>query len=238
MKYALQLYSVRDVCTADNLKQTLSALRDMGYEGVETAGSYGLSAEAFKAVLAECGLVPISAHERINRFEEDLDGLLDFYSTLGLKTVACSYATTSSAEEVRHVADVLSKATERAAARGMRVLYHNHSHEFVPIDGVLPITRIAEACLLEPDTYWIFNAKHDPVAFLRDNAARIGLVHLKDGRNGRPCTIGEGENAVEGILDATIALGHDWIVIENDDPKPDGLSDAARSIAALKALKK
>ena len=48
--------------------------------------------------------------------------------------------------------------------------------------------------------------------------------------NGNPCAIGEGKNDILGILRASAEIGVEWVVVENDDPTPDGLSDVQRSI--------
>jgi len=42
---ALQLYSVRDFCEQD-FEGTIKKVKDMGYDGVEFAGTYGRDAKA------------------------------------------------------------------------------------------------------------------------------------------------------------------------------------------------
>ena len=54
-KIALQLYSVREDCAKD-LRGTLKAVAEMGYEGVELAGDYGYSVEEWRKLLDEFGL--------------------------------------------------------------------------------------------------------------------------------------------------------------------------------------
>jgi len=48
--------------------------------------------------------------------------------------------------------------------------------------------------------------------------------------------LGEGENSIEAILAAAERLGIEWLIVENDNPVPDGLSDVARSMAYLKSV--
>ena len=70
---------------------------------------------------------------------------------------------------------------------------------------------------------------------MKANATKIGLVHLKDGSlNANPCAIGEGKNDIQSIIDATKEIDLEWLIVENDNPEPDGLSDSARSIHNLK----
>ena len=68
---AIQVYSVRKDAEAD-LRGTLTALRDMGYDGVELAGLYGMKPAEVKAILEEVGLVPLSAHVPFQELEADI----------------------------------------------------------------------------------------------------------------------------------------------------------------------
>ena len=58
---AVQVYSVRDDAERD-FKGTMQKIKDMGYDGVELAGLYGMKPAEVKAILEEVGLVPLSAH--------------------------------------------------------------------------------------------------------------------------------------------------------------------------------
>ena len=57
----LQLYSVRDAMKED-FAGTIKAVAEMGYNQVEFAGLFGHTAEEVKAICAEAGVTPISAH--------------------------------------------------------------------------------------------------------------------------------------------------------------------------------
>ena len=57
---AVQVYSVRDDAERD-FKGTMQKIKDMGYDGVELAGLYGMKPAEVKAILEEVGLVPLSA---------------------------------------------------------------------------------------------------------------------------------------------------------------------------------
>ena len=58
---AVQVYSVRDAAAKD-LRGTLKAIKEMGYDGVEFAGLYGYAPADIKRMCEEIGLVPVSAH--------------------------------------------------------------------------------------------------------------------------------------------------------------------------------
>ena len=150
------------------------------------------------------------------------------------------------AQPSTRVARVLSKnsiklpawvktATEKAAKYGIKVVYHNHAHEFEPLDGVRPIDEIAKWCLLEPDTYWVFHAGDNPPEFLRRYRSRIGLIHLKDGVDGKGTSIGDGANDLKSIVEAAKDIGVEWVIaeIENAAEDAESVRDAENSFAYM-----
>lgn len=236
MKIALQLYTVRDACeTREDFLQALKEIKKQGYDGVEFAGYHDMTAQELKAVLKEIGLTAVASHESWDRLENNLDEILEYNHELGNKNIVCAYSPADNEENLQKLQKILQSAAKAARKFGMNVFYHNHSHEFVPVNGKIPLDGIKESCILELDTYWVFNAKINVKSYMKANAPRIGLVHLKDGGlNADPCAIGEGKNDIQGIIDATKELGLEWLIVENDNPQPDGLSDTARSIHNLK----
>ena len=236
MKIALQLFSVRDACkTKEDFLRTLKEVKKQGYDGVEFAGYHDLTAQELKTASRKIGLTPVASHESLDRLENELDDVLEYNRGIGNKNIVCAYSPADSEENLQKLRRVLQSAQKAAQKYGMNVFYHNHSHELLPLNGKIPLDSIKEYCMLEPDTYWLFNGKVDVCAYIKANAPRIGLIHLKDGGlNADPCTIGEGKNDIQGIIDAAKEIGSEWLIVENDNPKPDGLSDSARSIRNLK----
>ena len=57
----IQVYGLRDLLenTPENFKNVMQKVKELGYDGVELAGLYGLTPEYVKEVLDEVGLVPI-----------------------------------------------------------------------------------------------------------------------------------------------------------------------------------
>ncbi len=236
MKIALQMYSVRDgISDQETLFNALEKVRDLGYEGVEFAGCFGADPAALKAKLQELGLTAVGCHETVNITPEKMDEMVAFYQKAGVQTIACAYAPTGTAQEVEDLCGRLSMLKEKAEKAGMNVAYHNHAHEFKPINGELPIDRIAACCPMELDSYWSFIAGEKNGEYIRNHKDKIGLLHLKDGSaDGHPCAIGEGVVNIQEVLDAAKDIGLEWIIVENDNPVPDGLSDVGRSIQNLR----
>jgi hypothetical protein len=76
MKYALQMYSVRDgIKTGDDLLAALAKVKAIGYDGVEFAGTFGLPAETLKAKLDEAGIDGVYLRKLVaakGKFNEDV----------------------------------------------------------------------------------------------------------------------------------------------------------------------
>ncbi len=189
---AIQLYSVRDEAAAD-LRGTLTAIKAMGYEGVEFAGLHGYSAADIKAMCAEVGLVPISAHVPYYDMIANPEGVLKDYAEIGCKYVAIPYLT----PECRPGTDGFAKVVENAAmlgkvanGLGMTLLYHNHDFEFEKIDGkyaleVLYDTVPADLLQTELDTCWVRVGGEEPAAYVEKFSGRAPVVHLKDYAGGK-----------------------------------------------------
>ena len=156
---AIQVYSVRKDAEAD-LRGTLTALRDMGYDGVEFAGLYGHSAAEVRELCRELGLVPISAHVPYVDMLKDPAGVLSQYAEIGCKYVAVPYLSpehrpgTPNFEYVVEFIGIIAKAAKKL---GIQLLYHNHDFEFIRLDGkyaldILYDTVPAELLATELDT--------------------------------------------------------------------------------------
>lgn len=166
MKKAIQMWSFRDrVKDGESLLEALKIAAEIGYEGVEFAGTFGVTASEMKDVLAKLGLVSVSCHEDVNRIEKDIDEIIAYHHELGTPFIGCSYSPTETKEDLERLERVMKTAQEKAAPYGIKVVYHNHAHEFKPLEDVRPIDEIAKWCLLEPDTYWVFHAGDNPVNF-------------------------------------------------------------------------
>lgn len=237
MNIALQMYTVRDAITdAESLFAALEQVRSLGYQGVEFAGCFGADPKALAAKLAQLGLTVVGSHEVIDNLEKDLDGILDYAVKLGNSTISMAWSPANTPAELARTLSTLKIAREKAASHGIRILYHNHDHEFRDVGGLRPIDEILDICSLEADCYWVFFAGEKPGDYLRTHREKIGLIHLKDGgsKQASPCAIGEGENDILDIARAAQEIGHQWLIVEDDNPVPSGFEDAGRSIRWLK----
>lgn len=241
MKLAVQMYSLRHhINSGEDMLRVLGQVKEIGFDGVEFAGFFGLDAETLKAKLDALGLECAGAHMGLNDMApENIEATLDFMQTLGAKTVGIGGADTSTEDNLRHVLKIMGEAEKAAEKRGMHVYFHNHTGEFrPPLFNTEPGTifeRLKEVCKMQIDTYWSFHAGLENYSFITENRDRIVHLHIKDGVDGHPKALGEGNNKLDVVVKAAKDTDIPWLILENDDPEPDGISDITRSMAWLKA---
>ena len=87
MKFAVQLYSVRDhIKDGNDMLEVLGKVKEIGFEGVEFAGYFGLEAEALRARCEELGLEVVGSHLGLDDYKpENLDKTLAYGKALGAK---------------------------------------------------------------------------------------------------------------------------------------------------------
>lgn len=237
MKLAVQLYSLRDMIkSGDDFLKILEEVKKLGFDGVEFAGYHGLSAETIKAKLDELGLVPVGCHISVNDFEDDkIEETVKFHKTLGVLYCGTGGAPHDTVEECEHAAGLLAKGS---AALGVPTYYHNHTEEFTVLEnGKTAMQIFAEQTKLELDTYWSFCAGMDNYKYISENIDDIILLHIKDGIDGKPTALTEGNNDLDAVIRAAKDNNIEWVILENDDPVPDGLSDVTRSMKYLMSVK-
>lgn len=187
----IQVYGLRDQLeeTPENFENVMQKIYEMGYDGVELAGLYGLKPEFVRETLARIGLIPISAHVPIAEMMADAKKVAKDYSTIGCKYIVVPYLP----EEYRHLTSgydrIIAEMTRIGKimkSEGLTLLYHNHDFEFIELeDGTFGFDdiykRVPADCLqAEPDTCWIKVAGQSPEKYVEKYTDRCPIVHLKD----------------------------------------------------------
>ncbi|MFD1467091.1 sugar phosphate isomerase/epimerase family protein [Hymenobacter caeli] len=199
----LQLYTVREAMAKDPAG-TLAQLAKIGYNSVEGAtytGSqqfYGMTPQAFAALLKQNGLIMPSSHYRLGEemangapvpgtMLHDWDRAVDDAAAAGVKYMVCAYlseAERGTLDHYKYVADQLNKAGERCQKAGLQLCYHNHDFEFKAQNGQLPYDLLLatdkKLVQMELDLYWVTKAGHDPLALFKQHPGRFPLWHVKD----------------------------------------------------------
>ncbi|MDT8915964.1 sugar phosphate isomerase/epimerase [Amycolatopsis sp. PS_44_ISF1] len=232
-KISIQLYSLRTALEAD-LPGTLSALADIGYRKVELAGTYGRTAEEFRGLLDRNHLRASSTHVGI---DGDLDRTIADARVLGNTRANVPFAAFDTIAGWKEFAGRMDAAARAFRRSGIALGYHNHAHEFAPIEGVLPYDVLRAntnpwLVHLEIDLFWAVEGGADPITLYRKNFPRTTQYHVKDRTaDGRMVDPGQGVIDFPRIFRATTANLAEYIV-EHDNPA-DALTTAQNGFSYL-----
>lgn len=234
----LQLYSLRGIAT-QNPPKALTQTKDFGLKLVETAGTYNLPPEKFKARLAEHGLKPISGHFPYDRRKSEPEKVLAEAQAIGLQYAGCAWITHQapfSEAAARDAIAVFNKAGDLGAKLGIKFFYHAHGFEFHKHgDGTLMDLLMKETdpkhVSFEMDVLWVVFPGQDPVQWLRKYPGRWELMHLKDLKKGvktgdlsgktdvsNDVPLGTGQMNWPAILKAAKESGVKYYFIEDESP--------------------
>ena len=243
----LQIFSVRDYAR-ENLEFTLKEIKSMGYDGIELAGFYDKTPEEYASLLKKYDLKAMSAHVPYPEMCNDMSKVIEDCKTVGCEYIAVPWLEPDYRMDGIHgkeTADNIYKFAEMVKEAGMGLLYHNHDFEFEKIGGEYVLDSYyaqipADLLQTELDVCWVNVGGEDPCAYLRKYAGRAEIVHLKDfagqksenmyGLIGqgeaksdessrfefRP--VGFGRQDMPAIVEAAIACGAKWLVVEQDAP--------------------
>lgn len=247
MKIAIQACSLGSK-TAEEFKENMKKIKDMGYDGVELAGLHGMPAREVLDYLNGIGLEICSAHIGIGDLEKD--EVLDEYASIGVKYVAIPATPfVPFGEDVQSVIDAADRAkkiAERCKERGMQLIFHNHTAEFKKYGGEYALDIFLSRAGIDNvkpqyDTAWVNNAGEDPVAWVEKYSGNLPNIHIKDFVGRREdrfvpfaykdadeseiaplefAPVGYGAMDMPALIDACRKAGVEWYIIEQDRPAP------------------
>jgi sugar phosphate isomerase/epimerase len=237
-RIGLQLYSLREQFSKD-VPGTLEQVRAFGIKYLETAGTYGLTPEKFRAELDSRGLKAVSGHFSYEQCRDDIEGVAREAKILGEQYVGCAWIPHKDPfdeKTCREAAIVFNRAGEALARHGLKFFYHTHGYEFLPygkgtlFDLMMTGTK-PQFVHYEMDVFWIVHPGQDPVKLLQKYGSRFELMHIKDMKRGTPTglftghadvtsnvTLGTGTLDWPGIFRAARKAGVKWYFIEDESP--------------------
>ncbi len=244
MKVAIQLYTVRDK-TAEDMLGTLAQLGAIGYQAVEFAGYGSSEPKAIREALDQAGIAGVAAHVPLARIDNEFDTVVEEMHIIGARHLIIPWLPPEQRNQAGfdHVIETLNTRAPEARDAGLRLGYHNHDFEFIPVDGILPFDRIANSTdpslvSLEIDAGWVKYAGQDPVAVIEQYAGRVPLIHAKeeqiDGVDDLPAP-GSGPLPWKAIVAAGNASGAEYLIAEDDKPL-DSMKTAAAAFENLTKL--
>jgi sugar phosphate isomerase/epimerase len=247
-KIGLQLYSIHSEAEK-NLLDTLENVKKMGYDSVQFAGLFGISAKEVKKVLDSTELTVAGAHIPLEQFSgEAFKRQMEAQLVLENDLMIMPYLTEEqrkSVDDYKRVAETLNEAGIRSKEYDIRVAYHNHDFEFYEIDGKLPFDVIygetdPELVKMELDTYWAKYAGFEPEKLLKTYKHRCVSMHLKDmteKEGQKQSTIaGTGKLDMRGFLNLADEHKVDYCVIEQEHFEGNPLVEVEKGLHHVKAL--
>ena len=239
----VQLYSFREAFKTD-VPGTLARVRALGVRDVELAGTYGMSAEAFRHALDSAGLNATSMHVGYERLRDSLPAALAEAKVLGAKYVGTAWIPHPdgpiTVQLARQAAADFDRWGKAARAEGLQFFYHVHGYEFKPgAGGVLPMDVLMQqtdssAVKFEMDVFWASLPGNDPAALLRKYPGRWKLMHIKDMKKGVATGVhtgsanpdstevptGTGQTDYRGVLRAAKEVGVEKYYLEDETARP------------------
>ena len=221
MKIGIQLYSVLSDFKKDNIS-TLETIADMGYQGIEFAFTFGnlppeeLADLLTKTKMETVGFYSLTLEEVLNPSNEIYiysKKLINPYIIVGSSSLLKDWSLTI--EKTKEAGVIVQNA-------GMKLLYHNHTEEIMPLkEGGKPALSILaektdpEKVMLELDTHFLSKAGENPIEWLDKYKGRVPLLHLKDIKaDGSVAEVGEGVLDISAICKKAKEVGVKWLVVE------------------------
>ncbi len=218
MKFAVQLYSLRELAAREGAEAVLRAVSEAGYDGVEFAGFYDLTPAQMKELLEKYHLEPVSAHIPVDEIEPSAE----YIRTLGIKNVFIPWVSKETFDGDTEYKALCEKIKEVYALLKDSVLlgYHNHAHEFE--DGKDRIAKLLSDLPFlkaELDVFWATVAGLDPVAYLDGLGEKLAFVHIKEAAKEDPAhnvqpVVGEGAVDMRGVFALMNRKKINWAVLE------------------------
>lgn len=237
---SIQLYSVRETAAKDFVG-VLKGIAAIGYRGVEFAGLHGHKPGDLRRVLDDLGLAASSTHAALPT-KDNLQETVDTAGALGYTMVISGKGPGDfkTLDAVQAAADQFQQGADLLKGTGLRLGYHNHWWEmerFGDRFGLEVFLDRAPDVFSQVDVYWACNfGAVDVPALVRRHAARIPLLHLKDGPlvKDQPHTaVGRGRMRMRPIVEAADPGVLEWLVVELDSCATDMMQAVRDSYAYL-----
>jgi len=243
MHIGVQLYSIRNYIPSD-VAGGFAAIKKMGYEGVEFAGYYSKDAKTLRQMLDDSGLKCCGTHIGLQTMLGDqLKPTIEFNQVLGNRyLVVPALPGVKTADDWRRTAETFNQISDQLKPLDMRIGYHNHTVEFQPIDGQLPIDLFLEKAnqdvFLQLDIGHVMRAGADPLEFFKKHPGRALTVHVKEfSATKKDAVIGEGDVKWPEVLQAcATAGGTKWYIIEEESGAYQGMEGIEKSLRGLEKL--
>lgn len=252
-KLGLQLYTIRDqMTTAEQIDESYAKLEKLGYTEAHTAGLPKVSHEEFAALAKKHDLSIIGTHYDFGKIVNEPDETMKIHELYGTTNVGIGGMpgeARKSYDDLMKFIELFNKTAAIYAKNGFKLTYHNHSFEFIRINGNKTIMDYLYE-QLDPkntsfvlDTCWVQHGGGDVRHWMEKLAGRIDILHLKDikalydseGRVTQTMTeIGNGNIYWDGVLETAEKIGVKHYIVEQDTCNGDPFDSLKMSSDYLK----
>lgn len=252
----LQLYTLRNELSKDP-KQVIEKVAQLGYREVETFGYnegkwFGMNAADFASLLKQNGLYSPSGHTFPGGiflkpgWEDRWKKAVADAKTLGQDYIVIPWLEEPhrhSIDNYKKIATGLGNAALLAKAGGLKLAYHNHDFEFLPVENqkgfdILLNETDPELVKIELDLYWAVKAGHNPIDLFAAHPGRFPLWHIKDMDNTEKkffTEVGNGVIDFKSIFAKEKQSGLTHFFVEQDMCPGSPYDSITQSIANLKS---
>ncbi len=225
----LQLWTIRDVFkTEEEVKFAFDELAKYGYTEIEPAG-FPIDPVRFAELARAAGLRIIATHYSWDEIMDNTDAAIELHKMLGAKYIGVGGRYRQYQNDPQGLVDKVNDVGPKLANAGFKFSYHNHSWEFVKVNGRTFYSYLSEGfdprwATLELDTYWAQHGGMDVCALMKKIAGKMDLVHLKDmaahlcrdGENPDITECGNGNLNFTDIIPLAEKLGVEDFIVEQD----------------------
>lgn len=188
IKFASPTFLFREQCH-QNLKQIMNSLSNIGFNGLELYGMFGLKSDVILDFCRESGLEITCDHIHYEEFSQNTLQSIKDRTLLGAKFLTIDNIPsnllpgTASFSEAIHEIERISRVCRDY---GVQLLYHNHGYDLMQKVNGIPILEIIldnidpELLKFQPDLGWIRLGGGDPNYYLEKYKTRCPIIHLKD----------------------------------------------------------
>jgi len=239
----VQTWSLRHLIQEDPAA-VLQQLAAAGYAFIEPAGLnlkegtlQGFKPQTLLKLATEQGLKIISGHFQFKL--EEVEAVGELATSMGMQYVVQSFFQDEVVPDLnwyRQAADNLNRMGEKLTAYGLKLGYHNHAHELLPIDGQIPYNLLLEHTdpryvIFQPDLGWMSFAGKNAVDYFDLYPGRFPLWHLRDldAIHQQSTTIGEGTVPFPRAFAARKKAGFRYAIAEMSSDTREPLDKLVRS---------